>query len=516
MKRFLAAAIAVIMITAVFAGTVNATDPVRVNSYDEDEAYNIVTSPDVNVIFDHMAWCDNDSSTNHPSSRGVIFNAAVGFVGFGIPAQWNSDGVNAPKVTYDFELFNFTTDYETSVKGTPVYKETLTPEGDMVSRGINTEYGVYFDFGKTMPKGKYVARFNVTSTTGYSVFPKFSSVYSDDTIIFEPGGVPFGFYLMFAETSNTYFLSNSGEAVFVGRSISPDPGTVGVWVDKDHTESAYVKFTAAGAFNAISVGQYWASNASLPNGPEADWTIEIFKFDKNIERTIEGTPVHTEYMHSTGDGKPACNFKFDLVEAGTYVVVFTVTNPDDEMEVGGEIKNPYIVLPLIQDYDEDKFDYDGGYPFNMTVFGEIVDGDFFLDNPDEDYSPDVTSSEESTSEPESSEEVSESTSEESEKTQEDSEETAAESESESEKDPESSKEDTADDTKDDPSDTDAPVTVTPKDVNGDGEANNKDVVDLFRFVSKGESEYDATYDIDNSGEVNNKDVVALFRALSEA
>ena len=79
-----------------------------------------------------------------------------------------------------------------------------------------------------------------------------------------------------------------------------------------------------------------------------------------------------------------------------------------------------------------------------------------------------------------------------------------------------------DETKNDPDDTgkDAsgtgsePEDVKAKDVDGDGEANNKDVVFLFRYVSKGEAEYDAKYDIDNDGEVNNKDVVSLFRALS--
>ena len=53
-----------------------------------------------------------------------------------------------------------------------------------------------------------------------------------------------------------------------------------------------------------------------------------------------------------------------------------------------------------------------------------------------------------------------------------------------------------------------------KDVNGDGEANNKDVVYLFRLVS-GAKEYDEACDIDGDGENNNKDVVALFRALSK-
>ena len=55
------------------------------------------------------------------------------------------------------------------------------------------------------------------------------------------------------------------------------------------------------------------------------------------------------------------------------------------------------------------------------------------------------------------------------------------------------------------------------DINGDGEANNKDVVVLFRYVSGGVKEEDESgYDFNGDGEVNNKDVVSLFRAVSEA
>lgn len=50
------------------------------------------------------------------------------------------------------------------------------------------------------------------------------------------------------------------------------------------------------------------------------------------------------------------------------------------------------------------------------------------------------------------------------------------------------------------------------DVNNDGEANNKDVVVLFRYVSAGG--VDPAYDFSGDGEVNNKDVVSLFRYIS--
>ena len=53
------------------------------------------------------------------------------------------------------------------------------------------------------------------------------------------------------------------------------------------------------------------------------------------------------------------------------------------------------------------------------------------------------------------------------------------------------------------------------DINLDGEANNKDVVTLFRYVSAGiKAEDESLYDFNGDAEVNNKDVVALFRYLS--
>ena len=62
--------------------------------------------------------------------------------------------------------------------------------------------------------------------------------------------------------------------------------------------------------------------------------------------------------------------------------------------------------------------------------------------------------------------------------------------------------------------TDEPEERDPLDIDDDGEANNKDVVYLFRFAS-GNNKYDAKYDVDGDGEVNNKDVVFLFRAVSK-
>lgn len=521
MKRFLASAVAMLMIIAVFAATAIATDPVCVYSYDlEEEAAVLSGQAD---IFDYMAWSDTEGKVN-PSFRAVIFNAAVGFTGFGMPVQWNSSGQpnSKPKVTYDFELFNFNTNYNTSVKGTPVFKETVQPDGDLAD-------GVYFDFGKTVPKGKYVARFNITSSDGYTVFPKYTCLYPKNDVVFEPDGKPFGFYIDFVEKANTYFLNDNGEPVFPGNSISSVPDSIGTWLCSDKkpdigacAESVYVKFTTAGSFNGMRV-RYWASNPDI-TGPAADWIIEIFKFNKNVDKTFEGDPVYTEKIHSIADDKPKCDFGFNTMKAGTYVIRITIENPEDTMVINGKTEYAYVVLPRLVndysqatirvDYDEDKFDYGDGEAFKLMIFGESVNGEFFIDNPDEDYSLDpVTSEEESETDPETSETDSGTETETETDGGSDSE---SVSESETVTEPESNKEEgSVTETEEDSKETESPVKVEAKDVNGDGEANNKDVVDLFRYVSKGEAKYDPKYDIDGSNEINNKDVVALFRALSE-
>ena len=55
------------------------------------------------------------------------------------------------------------------------------------------------------------------------------------------------------------------------------------------------------------------------------------------------------------------------------------------------------------------------------------------------------------------------------------------------------------------------------DFNGDTAVDNKDVVALFRYASSGKTaEDDALYDFNGDSEVNNKDVVELFRYVSAA
>lgn len=158
-------------------------------------------------------------------------------------------------------------------------------------------------------------------------------------------------------------------------------GGVGVWVQKG-SETATVKFTTAGAFKGISFNsQYWASNASA-TGPEADWKVELYKFAYNTENTLEQAPAASKELHSIADNVPVFEFNFDEQEAGTYIVKVSITNPEFEQEIGGAMKKPYVVLPSITNPDETKFEF-SGKAFNLSLYGEKVEGDFYVANPEE-------------------------------------------------------------------------------------------------------------------------------------
>jgi hypothetical protein len=53
------------------------------------------------------------------------------------------------------------------------------------------------------------------------------------------------------------------------------------------------------------------------------------------------------------------------------------------------------------------------------------------------------------------------------------------------------------------------------DINGDGTANNKDVVTLFKYLSGGDVKVNEdALDCNGDGQINNKDIVSLFKYVS--
>ena len=191
MKKLLAIIIALAVIASLAVIPAFADEATRVFTYEGG----LTTGP----------WTGN--TDGRKNFHAATFNAASDFVGIGLAQYWNSNGSNQPLVTYDVELFNYSTDYETTVKGTPVFKQTVNPTGDAAE-------GIYFDMGKTMPKGEYTLRFTVTSAEGYTVLPIGKNLYTNVRIEFSDD--PFSFYVDFTDAGlSTYFkkLSTAGEEI---------------------------------------------------------------------------------------------------------------------------------------------------------------------------------------------------------------------------------------------------------------------------------------------------------------
>ena len=105
-----------------------------------------------------------------------------------------------------------------------------------------------------------------------------------------------------------------------------------------------IEFKTNQAFTAFNIPVYWASNPPQFGDLKANIEVSLYKFDKNLRKTLEGTPVATaKYLENLGDNNvstpfsapgtgatltnySADNMGFSLIldapaEAGQYVVV---------------------------------------------------------------------------------------------------------------------------------------------------------------------------------------------------
>ena len=171
-----------------------------------------------------------------------------------------------------------------------------------------------------------------------------------------------------------------------------DGAAIGVWVQGTNNVAS-LEFTTAGSFNGIILPIYWASNPSVGNGPKAEWKWELFKFQYNPDYTFTQNPVKSGSVTSEGDNNPVAAASFDeALEAGTYIVRFTLTNPDytemlqSAQDSEPKEKTPYLVLPKLgekgENPDPSKFTYSTAEAFNFVVVGEDGINEFFVANPD--------------------------------------------------------------------------------------------------------------------------------------
>ncbi|MBO4326454.1 MAG: LPXTG cell wall anchor domain-containing protein [Clostridia bacterium] len=182
---------------------------------------------------------------------------------------------------------------------------------------------------------------------------------------------------------------------YSNKAIGGADNNIGVWVQGENNY-ATVKFTTAGGFKGFGLPIYWASNANVPNGPFAKYSVELFKFDTNTEKTLAGNPVKSAYdIQGQGDNNPALAITFDEpLEAGTYIAKFTLTNNTEELvgKMNGQgddvTMTPYLVLPKMNagNPDASKFEFNVD-PFNFYVIGEDGIADFYAVNPEDSEAP---------------------------------------------------------------------------------------------------------------------------------
>ncbi len=302
MKKVLTIVIALTLIAGLFVIPSFAEDPTRVFTYETEGGVNV------------GLWTGN--TDGRKDSHGVTFNAASDFVGLGLPQYWNSNGTNAPLVTYDFEIFNFDTDYETSVKGTPVFKQTVNPEGDAGE-------GIYFDFGKTLPKGIYTIRFKVTSDEGYTVLPvaNTKNLYSNVRLSFT-NDEPFAFYVDFTDSGlSNYFkkLPDAGDEIFevamyTGSGRDPhnlSEGPVAIVID---VPEGYALRELIGIQSPT-----WGFHES-----GSDAIVEVYKWDGDYDSSVGGAVLASGAVTDHADNNNA-SFKLDKdLPAGSYLAEFTL------------------------------------------------------------------------------------------------------------------------------------------------------------------------------------------------
>ncbi|MBP5666041.1 MAG: discoidin domain-containing protein [Clostridia bacterium] len=90
-------------------------------------------------------------------------------------------------------------------------------------------------------------------------------------------------------------------------------GVAGVWLRTTDSEDIKIEFKTNQAFTAFNIPLYWASNPPQFGDLKANIEVCLYKFDKNLKKTLEGTPVASaKYLENLGDN----NVQTPFIAAG--------------------------------------------------------------------------------------------------------------------------------------------------------------------------------------------------------
>lgn len=126
-------------------------------------------------------------------------------------------------------------------------------------------------------------------------------------------------------------------------------------------------FNAAAPMKAIVFKVIWAGKSE--NDQDADYSVEVFGFEKDIKTSVEGTALFSETRHRDGDADyrnhaEDITFRFaEPLPAGKYVLRVTQLGTRDVTE--GIPR--YIVLPAVEAKYADAYIQFGGESFGFMV-----------------------------------------------------------------------------------------------------------------------------------------------------
>ena len=156
-----------------------------------------------------------------------------------------------------------------------------------------------------------------------------------------------------------------------------------IWMNQPG-EYAAAKFTTTGAFTTVKLTTFWASEMSKE--VPVTYTLELFKFDTNIETSMSKAPVETTTVVAVTNGNPPAVLNLSApAEAGTYV--FKVSVGGDHLN--GTNDGSYMVLDHAAEAEVPNIEYQvnagnkGNGTFAFIVVGDVVEGEFFAANPAE-------------------------------------------------------------------------------------------------------------------------------------
>lgn len=262
-------------------------------------------------------------SSDRILNAGAYFNAASEFNKISIPRYWSSNPSSSGRgdITIRFEVFEYNTDYDTSITGTALYTKEFT-----VAKDQNAP--LEFDLGKNFAKGSYAISFSCVSEDDglirYFVLPETNCVYSDLRIGFSQ--LTFAFTVNFVEDTSldSYFARLPGtegkeEIENIVLNSSQDAGA-----RKVNDDPMGVRFTIPEGRELVSV--VGLTSPTWTESENNDMKVEIYAWNTDYDTTVSGKVLASAEVVGDADNADSLFALNNRVPSGDVLAVFSATN----------------------------------------------------------------------------------------------------------------------------------------------------------------------------------------------